>query len=236
MQKDNEGLMRFVFNKWRKDGPEAKDSHPDEEALSCLLEDKLPKQERDTVLEHLLHCNSCLENFSISFNLAGRDKELLELPKGLLERVRELMISRPKIDILEVSLRLKDAFWELLHATGDILLEQELVPAPILRSRSIKDFKDEITILKDFQDIRVEVKIESQPKSTFRLTVKIREKQTQKILKNLRITLLKGDIELESYLTDLGQVVFEHVLLGSYTVEISTVHAKLASVLLDIKN
>jgi hypothetical protein len=40
---------------------------------------------------------------------------------------------------------------------------------------------------------------------------------------------------MESSLSDSGKVIFEHVLLGKYTVEISTLDKKLAGILLDIK-
>jgi uncharacterized protein YjbK len=54
-------------------------------------------------------------------------------------------------------------------------------------------------------------------------------------MKDLRVTLIKDDVELESYITDSGKVTFEHVLLGRYSVEISSVDNKIASVILDIK-
>ena len=122
-----------------------------------------------------------------------------------------------------------------MNTTGDILVGQEFVPAPVLRSRKAKDFKDEVTILKDFKDIRVEVKIENKVGEAFDLTVLVKEKESQKVIKDLRVTLLRGDLELESYLNDPGKVIFENVLLGKYTIEISTLESKLASVLLEIK-
>ena len=62
-----------------------------------------------------------------------------------------------------------------------------------------------------------------------------REKQTQKTLKDIRVALLKGDLELESYLADSGGVTFENILLGKYRIEINDIDKRLASVILDIK-
>ena len=112
---------------------------------------------------------------------------------------------------------------------------REFLPAPILRSRNIKEFKDEVTILKDFKDIRVELKLENKGRQAFDLTVIVKEKETQKTIKDLRVTLLKQDLELESYLNDSGKVIFENILLGRYTVEILKLEAKLAAILIDIK-
>ena len=74
---------------------------------------------------------------------------------------------------------------------------QELVPAPILRSRQIKDFKDEVTILKDFKDIRVQAKVENKGANAFSLVILVKERHTQRIIKDLRIRLLKDGAELE---------------------------------------
>jgi hypothetical protein len=55
------------------------------------------------------------------------------------------------------------------------------------------------------------------------------------LIKDLRVTLIRDDTELESYLSDSGKVVFEHVLLGKYMVEISNIENKLAMIEIDIK-
>jgi hypothetical protein len=158
-----------------------------------------------------------------------------EVPLELLGRVKGLFDSQSETAPLEIALRLKEKLLEILNTTGDILVGRELVPAPVLRTRSIKNFKDEVTILKDFKDIRVEVRIENKGAGAFNLIVTAKQKLDLKIIKDLRVTLLKDDLELESYLTGSGSVTFEHVLLGRYKVEISTLENKLASVLLDIK-
>ena len=125
----------------------------------------------------------------------------------------------------------------IVGATG--LVGQELVPAPVLRSRNIKDFKDEVTVLKDFQDMRVEVKIENrgsqEGKEIFNVIIMAKQKETQKVIKDLRVTLLKDDLELESCLNDSGSVTFEHILLGRYVIELATIDKKIAAILIDIK-
>ena len=152
-----------------------------------------------------------------------------------MELVKNLLNREEDIPLLEILLRFKEKAIELINTTGDVLVGQELVPAPVLRSRLIKDFKDEVTILKDFNDIRVQIKIENKWGKVFNLKLAAKQKHTQKIIKDLRVTLLKDDLELESYLTDSGSVIFEHVLLGKYRLEISAIENKLASILLDIK-
>lgn len=247
MQSVLERLIKIVYRKWKSAQPKITEPHPDEETLVCFIEARLPVEESKRVRAHLVSCDSCADALAIQARLAASLRatatataglkltEEKEVPEELIERVKNLVIHKDKLSILEIMLRLKEKTLEIMNTTGDVLVGQELMPAPVLRSRRIKDFKDEVTILKDFKDIRVEVKIENKHGQAFNLTVMAKEKETQNLIKDLRVTLLKDDLELESYLTDYGKVTFEHVLLGKYTVEVSSFENKLASILLDIK-
>jgi len=228
-----EKLIGVVYKKWKADQSPSQESHPDEEEIACFLENKLSAQDSKHIKMHLISCARCAEVVSVQLKL--KTIETKEIPEDLLMRVKDLVSSADMPSILEIFLKLKEKALELLSTTGDVVVGQEVVPESILRSRKKKDFKDEITILKDFQNIRIEAKIENKLGQAFSLTLIVKEKDTQKIIKDLRVTLIKDDLELESYLTSAGTVIFEHVLLGKYTVEISSVESKLASVLLDVK-
>lgn len=233
MQDNFERVIRMVYQNWKQSEGKSEEAHPDEETLACFVEGRLSAEEADRLKAHLVRCDDCME--AITFSLKA--KELIEEEPSveLLERVRKMLAFELKPSLLEIVLKLKEKATEIISTTGDVLVGQELVPAAVLRSRSIKDFKDEVTILKDFFDIRAEIKIENKGASAFKLSVLVKHRITQKVIKDLRVALIKDNTELESYLTDAGLVTFEHVLLGKYTVEISRVNSKLASVLLDIR-
>jgi hypothetical protein len=233
MQSKLEGLIKAVYKKWKAGQKAAEGSHPDEETLACFLEAKLSEEEMGRIKEHLISCDNCAEAFAFSLREEARD--IKEVPEEILAVVKGLLIPKEQTALLEIILRLKEKALEIVNTTGDVLLGQELVPASVLRSRSIKDFKDEVNILKDFKDVRVEIRVENKGGKAFNLTIMVKQKQTQKIMKDLRVTLFQEDLELESYLTDSGSVTFEHVLLGKYRLEIANLENKLASVLLDIK-
>ncbi|MFC1804428.1 hypothetical protein ACFLZ3_01195 [Candidatus Omnitrophota bacterium] len=227
-----EQLARFAYRRWRSDTPRA-GAHPEEEAIACFLEDKLSKKESEEIKVHLVSCDRCLE--AAALHIRSDKPEIKDLPEELLVRLKDLVDKQEHVSVLEVLLKLGEEALELLSTTGDVLVGQELVPASLLRGRKIKDFKDQVIVLKDFGDIRVEAVIKNKQGKALSLSVTIKEKETQKIIKDLRVTLKKGDLELESYLTDSGKAVFGHVMLGKYTVEISTVKDKVASVVLDIR-
>ncbi len=228
-----EQLIKAVYGKWKHEHRLAQELHPDEESWVCFFEGRLPQEENERIKTHLISCEVCAEVLATQIRL--KPASVKAVPKELLERAKNLVVSEDKLSVVEIVLMLKEKALEILSTTGDVLVGQEFVPAPVLRSRQPKEFKDEITILKDFQDIRVEVKIENKLGRAFDLIVFVKDKQTQRIIKDLRVTLLKDDLELESYLTASDKVIFEHALAGKYIVEISNIENKIASILLDIR-
>lgn len=243
MQNKLERLIKMVYKKYKSDHLQTHRSHPDDESMACFLEGRLSQEENEQIKLHLISCDRCAQAFVIQIRLNSTLQakggmsvvEGITLPLELIERIKNLIIEEEKTAVLEILLVIKERALELLNTTGDVIVGQELMPASVLRSRQIKDFKDEVNILKDFQDIRVEIKIENKHGQSFALTILVKEKQTSRIIKDLRVTLLKDDLELESYLTDRGSVTFGHVLIGKYKVQISTVEKKVASILLDIR-
>lgn len=228
-----ERLIKAVYKKYKADSPQETPEHPDEEALACFVEGRLPAKEAGLLKQHLITCQGCAEAFITQLKLEVTDE--LKVPQELIAQVKNFLSKNYPNPVLEIFLKLKENLLELLSTNGDVLVGQELVPAPVLRSRKIKDFKDEVNILKDFNNIRVELKIENKGSTIFSLVVLVKEKPALRVIKDLRVTLVKEGLELESYLTDSGKVTFEHVLLGKYTVEISNIASKLASILLDVK-
>jgi hypothetical protein len=233
MSEDLEKIIGKVYRGWKAEQPEADRLHPDEETFVSFLENRLSAEDNERMKRHLIACDRCAEILSLQLRSKGLEEK--EIPEQLLKSTKKRVSEMLTVYILEIILKVKQKTLEIINTTGDVLVGQELVPAAVLRSRQIKDFKDEVNVLKEFKDILVEVKIESKTAETFNLTLILKTKETQNIIKDMRVTLLKDDLELESYLSDSGKVTFEHVLLGKYTLELSTIKDKLATVILDIK-
>jgi hypothetical protein len=226
-------LIGIVYRKWKQGQPLIKQPHPDEEVMACFFEGKLAQEESEQIKMHLISCDSCSEAFALSLKLKPESKETV--PQELIEQAKNILPSQDIIPIIAIAIMLKEKALEILETTGDVLVGQEFIPAPVLRSRKITEFKDEVTILKDSKDTRIEIKIENKGGKRFDLIVFVKDKLSQHIIKDLRVTLLKGDLELESYLSNSERVIFEHVSVGKYVVEISNIEDKIASILLDIR-
>jgi hypothetical protein len=233
MSAELEKLIKAVYDKWRAKLPVEKGAHPDEEDFIGLIQNQLSGRETTRIKEHILSCDACSQILAATIKLQSVQE--LEPPEKLLDDSRVLINKALSSRILEIILLAKEKMLNIINTSGDVLVGQELIPAAVLRSRKISDFKDEVTILKDFGDIRVEVKITAKENNNFDLKVVLKNKQSQEIIKDLRVSLIKGDLELESYLAESGKVVFEHVLYGKYTVEISGIRDNVASILIDLK-
>ncbi len=229
-----EKLIKAVYKKWKTSRLDTGGNlHPNEEEMACFVEGKLPQGDCERIKEHLIGCEACAESFSIQLKL--KPEPVKNVPEELIELAKKLVPSKDNISVIEIAIKLGQKALEILSTTGDVLVGREFVPAPVLRSRQIKEFKDEVTILKDLKDVRVEVKIENKHGRAFDLIIFVKDKQANRIIKDLRITLLKEGFELESYLTASDKVIFEHVLAGKYVIEVSGIEKKIASILLDIK-
>ncbi|RKY30743.1 MAG: hypothetical protein DRP74_06395 [Candidatus Omnitrophota bacterium] len=231
-----ENFIKIIYGKWKADSLKHSDSgttHPDEETLASFMEGRLPERGAKKIIEHVLSCHKCSEAIVLQAKIEKMPEQ--EVPPDLILRAKDLVEPQIETPLLEVAIKIKENILELLNTSGDILVGHEFMPAPVLRSRKIKEFKDEITVLKDFTDIRVELKIENKPGKIFDVNVCVKEKATQKMIKDLRVTLMRDGLELESYVNDAGVVTFEHVLAGSYTVKISSLQKTIARVILEVK-
>ena len=228
-----ERISRIIYREWKGAGRLVNNNHPPEEALVCFLGDKLSQVDSDLMQNHLLKCDICAEYLSVQLKIAPHLSK--DVPDLLLERVRKILGSDVKENVFEIFLRLKEKAWEIIQTSGDVLVGQELIPAPVLRSRQINEFKEEVSILKDLQEVRVLAKIESKSSKIFNLAITIKDKQDNKVNKNLRITLMKDEVELESYISDSGVSIFENISPGNYRVEVTRETRMVALIDLKVK-
>jgi hypothetical protein len=228
-----EQITKIIYREWKAAKRFAGQEHPSEEELVCLLENTLKPADKRLVQKHLLKCDLCAEYLATQLKIQPHLS--LDLPAGLLEQVERLVNEGARENLLEICLKLKEKALEIIQTTGDVLFGQELVPAPVLRSRKISEFKEEISILKDLQKIRVLAKIQNKTTQSFNLTITVTDKQAKKADKSLRVTLIKDGLELESYVNESGSSFFENIQPGNYSVEVSRQEERVAVIDLQVK-
>jgi hypothetical protein len=233
MQNKFEQLIKAVYKKWKIGSLHDVSVHPDEEEIACFLEGRLPDIEAQKLKVHLTQCQACAEALAVAAKVKpGQD---IQAPAWLIETVKGLIEQPAPVRLLELILRWKEKAIELIETNGAVFVGRQILPVPLLRSRKIQYFNKNVTVLKDFSDIRLEVRIESRPVQAFDLSAEIKDKRTLRPIRNARIALFKDNIELESYQCDTGKAIFEHVAAGKYLLEVSATGIKSAQVALEVK-
>jgi len=228
-----EELIALVYKEWKSGQEQDTGWHPDEEAFINFIDGSMPEQESGGFKTHVIKCSRCADILGSALRLKSVEGKA-PAPE-FLERMKEFIRRNINTELLDILLGFKERMIHLLNTNGDVLIGQELVPAAVLRGRQVKDFPDELNILKDFKGLVTEVKIINKGGGVFEMAVRVKEKQTQKPAKDLRISLLKNDLELESFHTDSGKAGFEHITPGRYKVEISGISGKLAEIDMEIQ-
>jgi hypothetical protein len=215
---NNDRHIGEVYAAWKARNENGSQLHPDDETLVCFIDGLLPPGQERTVRQHILTCRICASQLRahLVFQPPAEDP-----PAELLEKTRKLLEQRLGLSMLELVVRAKDQLLQILSTSADVLVGQELVPAVLFRSRQEKAFMDSLTVLKDFKDIRVELQLRKKG-GKFAVSAAVKDKATQKPLPGLRICLLQGDKELESYAAETGKADFEQLHAGKYTIEVSS--------------
>ncbi|MCM8791964.1 MAG: hypothetical protein NC826_02295 [Candidatus Omnitrophica bacterium] len=207
-------VYRYFKRKQRREAP----SCPDEEMLASFLEGRVSEEESKKLQQHLLSCYRCAELLKLS-SLKG---DALEVPAYLLEKAKALARGFPAIPLwIEALIMLKEKSIKIVKTSADILLGNEIIPLPVLRSRKIEELPQQLSLIKDAGDIRISIEINRIKKTAVKITVLISEIKDLKPLEDVRIGLFKNEIERESYSARQGKVVFEEVELGSYLIKVS---------------
>lgn len=234
MMKDKvEQIIDTVYKIWRQKLHPLKKGCPDEETLICFMEGRLTEEENQQLKKHFIGCDNCLELVS----LVSQEAERIALPEDLIMRAKEVILQRQSLEpaLLEIILALKEKTIDLIKTSGNILFGQEFAPLPVLRGRNIKDFGEEVTIVKDLANLKTEIELENKSHNYVKITLKLADISTGKPVEGLRISLIREGEEIESYIVESGKIIFDNVLADNYSIEISTPELTLGKILLEIK-
>jgi len=165
MNKRIERFISMAFEDWKKENT-APEGHPDEEEIACFLEGKLSEEEAERFRRHVACCDECAG--LLAAGLFSYPPGYIDVPAHALDKAKAMVSDSGLLQPMDIALRLVDFGLEVIKVSGDILFGQEFIPAAVLRSRNITQFKDEIVAVKDFPDARLEVKARAGQKCSIR--------------------------------------------------------------------
>lgn len=226
-----EEIIKAIYQRFHRISAGNTSDCPDEETIVCFCEGRLSKEAAQNFKKHILKCERCAQIVTL-YQLDIDPKKAV--PDFLLKEAKNLL-NKPLVDLLEIKIAIKKKFIELINSTGDVVLNNEIFPMPVLRSRKIKNLREEIEIVKEFKDLKINVNIEQKHGFQVKVIIKICDKNTSLPIENLRISLMKDNIELESYLIDSGSVIFDKVTSGNYNLRIFQNHDLIGLINLNIK-
>ncbi|MEI7752731.1 MAG: zf-HC2 domain-containing protein, partial [Candidatus Omnitrophota bacterium] len=207
---------------------------PSEETLGGYLEHGLPADIQTLVESHLAQCSSCAEQI-ILIKRVEEGKKMIQTPRHLINRAKNLVEGEPSFNPLEIILRFKEELCEIIRTTGDILQTAGLTPIPAAVRGAVGDERVSITkISKVFDVASIEVNIEKINVSSFLIKVVASDVTSKKPLNDLRVSLFKEKRELESLLTQKGIVSFKDLTFNRYAIKIFKTQAVVGEILIDL--
>jgi len=205
-----------------------------DEEIVDYLEDKLSDEERTRAESHLSECDACLEELMV-FNGIARKGGLADCD-SVPEKVTQASINSIKAaedyhssaNFLKNVKRLLSKWCDMFSGFvpwGNMRL------APIRGSKRVVS-EDLVLIRKSFSGFNAEIEIEKTGHDRARIDVMLNEKvRTNPI----RVTLMKNEREISSYLSNGTNAVFEDIPFDHYQLLFTRNGVKLGEYLFEIK-
>ncbi|MBU0549678.1 MAG: hypothetical protein KJ838_05130 [Candidatus Omnitrophica bacterium] len=227
-----EEIIKMIYRFYRKQRKHSSSVCPDEEVLACFAEGNLSRKEARKIQDHLISCCDCAELVSLFFK---EIEQAEEVPEALVSKAKGLLNDKVLHSLFDISLRLKEKALEILHTTGDVILNNEIIPLPVLRSRQIRELPDEITFIKELNDVKITLCLQKRDRKEVRINLRLTDRATSNPLSDLRLIIFKDDSEVESYDAPQGSAVFDRIGFGHYSVQILRQGGELGVIKLEIQ-
>ncbi len=206
-----------------------------EESIACFFDGKLLGEELNMFNEHILSCKKCATTLKYNIAISRTMKEEVSVPPHLENLAKSLISEEVGANVLDVVLNFTSKSIELIRTTGSILIGPELVPVHAFRSSGENDkLPNEVKVTKTLSDVIAEIGVEKQRPDLANIVVRLTEKETNKKAKEIRVSLMKGDRELQSSLIEDGKVKFEEVKANDYKIYLTKDEKKIGIITISI--
>ena len=211
---------------------------PNEEKLACYLEGSLSDHDRAVMESHLSECEICLDNLMVTRSIVrGGALSLDEVPAKVTRsavRLVKRQIGLAGDPIAHVLKRPFKNLWLALSSFFGPASWAEWRLAPIRSSRKLVS-RNIVHIRKSFKDIDTDIDIEIEKTKGEKAHIRVNLPDCNQYNESIRVTLKKGERELSSYLLGKGDILFEDVPFGCYSLTFSKNGAVLGKYLFKIK-
>lgn len=200
-----------------------------DEVIASYVEGKLPLAEKENIDRHVSLCPLCRQLLAAQSYVALRQKEegLAQVPLDITRRAKDLVPDVLASNILQIAVEFSKQVLEVIKTNGMIIASPQLA----LRNGKAAEAKL-LFIRKELGCLQVEAEISQQDDDLNTVIVKL--KQDGRLVQDARITLLKENQEIESYISLNGEAVFSDLPQGYYRIEISRPEGIFGSIFLNL--
>ncbi|MCM8779978.1 MAG: hypothetical protein NC914_02380, partial [Candidatus Omnitrophica bacterium] len=181
----------------------------------------------------LLACSKCSENVLLDEKVQTLTRDV---PPELMRAAGDLISQSRQPDALEIILKIKEDFLEIVRTSADFFKKKDLSLAPVfLRGIPAREVSEEVQLIKYLGRIRTDIKIEKEDRNRIKVSITLSEKKTGRPRNDLRVSLKKDNQEIESYVVKEGRVIFAPLAAGRYEIEIADMNKRVYRVLLELR-
>ncbi|MBI4698155.1 MAG: zf-HC2 domain-containing protein [Nitrospirae bacterium] len=209
---------------------------PDEAQLSYYLDGILSAYDKENMEKHLLQCNNCLSLVLLNEKVKANDAAF-EVPSGWVERVKNLVSKKQGIPqrLFDIVLKFTKDTIEIIKSTENLFISYGAVPVPV-RGGAGAVPANSITLSRTFADIKSELEIEKAENDRFSIGISTSYTDSGAPEPNLRISLFNPEQEVASFVAESGEVCFNSLRLGQYTIKITRADRVIGEISMDLNN
>lgn len=190
------------------------DSCLSDETLALILEDSIPEQQFDSVFLHLAWCDICFNVFKLSFKSMENDQT--SKAGNFVEKVKNLYDNFSGLNFLIKLLPDNITFNPL---NSDFVTISAL-PYNMVRNEVLPGNTNSVTIEKIIPPYLIDIEIRKIEKDNCDIEIYVRNFESKKPVKKVRIDFSKKERRIYSFVTDKGVVVFNDIDVGKYMITI----------------
>jgi hypothetical protein len=187
--------------------------------IAIMLDNVASKGERKRILDHVCTCKECANELFGNYALhESRSIENVKVPEVWVEKVKDLIISKPKGNLFEIIFEIKRQAIEIIRTTGNILSTgMEPAMAGAFRGKHRRRKQKSIKVIKTIGSLSIEVSICYTGRNLCNISLNIKPPSP---VAGAKATLIKDNEEIESLPIHSGKCCFEEVSLSNYTIAI----------------
>lgn len=231
MEADEKTIERMLANLFRKNRQETPTVDcRDEERLAGYLSARLKQREGTEVENHLATCLYCLDVVVAAYE-STREGETAVVPQWLIERAKNLVHpSTEREQTFNLVVRLVREMLEVVRTSGHVVLAPA---AAAVRRQAASSGQKAVQVEKKLGRFTVRLEVERIEPGLCQVVVSAADENGRPV-DGVRLTLSSGGRERASFLTRGGDVIFERLSPGDYTISVAEPGAPAGTIRLNL--